>query len=101
MRRPEARIVEGALSTTYEIEGRSNIPHDLSGSGKTHKVAIAVVDLVANLEWITIPQQKASAFLRVRKEHYIRNVAERMIEVSSQEYIALSLHGGTSKRFHG
>ncbi|EJT99103.1 hypothetical protein DACRYDRAFT_24162 [Dacryopinax primogenitus] len=57
-RRTEAK--EGALSTSFHIEGLSNIPSD----GTTHKVVISVLDLTAKLEWIAVPRLNTSAFLQ-------------------------------------
>ncbi|KZO92057.1 hypothetical protein CALVIDRAFT_504801 [Calocera viscosa TUFC12733] len=57
-RRTEAK--EGAISANFHIEGMSSIPSD----GATHKVAIAMLDLTAKLEWITVPRLNTSAFLQ-------------------------------------
>ncbi|KAG9037268.1 hypothetical protein FRB95_006211 [Tulasnella sp. JGI-2019a] len=61
-----AVVEESATSATFVIEGKSNIP---SGDGtgmddKTHKVVIAVIDMTAKLEWVVVPKQQESAFLR-------------------------------------
>lgn len=57
-----AKVVSaGVLSATFGISGRSDIPSD-QGS---HKVVIAVLDLQADLEWVCIPREKESVFLRV------------------------------------
>ncbi|KIO31147.1 hypothetical protein M407DRAFT_138713 [Tulasnella calospora MUT 4182] len=61
---PNATVVEGATSSTFTIEGLSNIPSSDPGSTKAHKVTIAVVDLAAKLEWIAVPKEQTSAFLR-------------------------------------
>ncbi|KAF8592965.1 hypothetical protein BDV93DRAFT_612393, partial [Ceratobasidium sp. AG-I] len=60
------RVVEvvsaGVLSATFGISGRSDIPSD-TGS---HKVVIAVLNLQAELEWICVPREKESVFLRCK-----------------------------------
>ncbi|KAG8939291.1 hypothetical protein FRC00_014024, partial [Tulasnella sp. 408] len=61
---PSATVVESATSSTFLIEGLSNIPSSDPGSTKAHKVTIAVVDLAAKLEWIAVPKEQTSAFLR-------------------------------------
>ncbi|KAG9018186.1 hypothetical protein FRB90_011935 [Tulasnella sp. 427] len=61
---PNARVVEGTTSSTFLIEGQSNIPSGDVGSSKAHKVTIAVIDLAAKLEWIAVPKEQTSAFLR-------------------------------------
>ncbi|KAG9051257.1 hypothetical protein FS837_010544 [Tulasnella sp. UAMH 9824] len=61
---PNATVVESATSSTFLIEGLSNIPSSDLGSTKAHKVTIAVVDLAAKLEWIAVPKEQTSAFLR-------------------------------------
>ncbi|KZO92067.1 hypothetical protein CALVIDRAFT_504819 [Calocera viscosa TUFC12733] len=57
---PTAHAREGAISANFFIEGLSSIPSD----GTTHKVAIAVLDLTAKLEWIAVPKLNTSAFLQ-------------------------------------
>ncbi|KAF8605074.1 hypothetical protein BDV93DRAFT_491256 [Ceratobasidium sp. AG-I] len=58
-----AKVVSaGVLSATFGISGRSDIPSD-KGS---HKVVIAVLDLQAELEWICVPREKESVFLRCK-----------------------------------
>jgi len=57
-RKTEAR--EGAISTSFHIDGLSNIPSDNSA----HKVAIGVLDLSAKMEWVTVPRLVTSAFLQ-------------------------------------
>ncbi|KAG8893270.1 hypothetical protein FRC00_010737, partial [Tulasnella sp. 408] len=61
---PNATVVESATSSTFLIEGLSNIPSSDPGSTKAHKATIAVVDLAAKLEWIAVPKEQTSAFLR-------------------------------------
>ncbi|KAG9051256.1 hypothetical protein FS837_010543 [Tulasnella sp. UAMH 9824] len=61
---PSATVVESATSSTFLIEGLSNIPSSDPGSTKAHKVTIAVVDLAAKVEWIAVPKEQTSAFLR-------------------------------------
>ncbi|KAG9093985.1 hypothetical protein FS749_013341 [Ceratobasidium sp. UAMH 11750] len=58
-----ARVVDaGVLSATFGISGRSDIPSD-EGS---HKVVIAVLDLTAELEWVCVPREQESVFLRCK-----------------------------------
>ncbi|KZT61867.1 hypothetical protein CALCODRAFT_463674 [Calocera cornea HHB12733] len=52
--------VDGAISANFHIEGKSSIPSD----DAAHKVAIAVLDLTAKLEWIAVPRLNTSAFLQ-------------------------------------
>ncbi|KIM19585.1 hypothetical protein M408DRAFT_31098 [Serendipita vermifera MAFF 305830] len=58
--------VEGAISTSYVIEGLSTIPSDTDATSQAHKVTVAFVDLTADLEWIAVPKEQPSAFLRAR-----------------------------------
>jgi hypothetical protein len=51
----------GLLSATFRIPGRSNIPSD-KGS---HKVVITVLKLAAEVEWVCVPREKETVFLRV------------------------------------
>jgi hypothetical protein len=60
--RSAGAIVE-MISTSYEIEGLSNIPTDTDLTSQEHKVSIAVIDLKADLEWIAVPRVQPSAFL--------------------------------------
>lgn len=62
----EALAVEGAVSTSFIIEGQSNIPSDTDKASQAHKVSVAVIDLTADLEWIAVPKEQPSAFLRAR-----------------------------------
>ncbi|KAG8903531.1 hypothetical protein FRB99_003162 [Tulasnella sp. 403] len=55
-------VKEAPTSAVFEIEGKSNIPS--GDKGETHRVSIAVIDLDAKLEWISIPKEKASVYLR-------------------------------------
>ncbi|EJT99099.1 hypothetical protein DACRYDRAFT_118368 [Dacryopinax primogenitus] len=57
---PAARAQEGTISANFLIDGQSTIPSD----GCTHKVAIAVLDLSAEIEWIAVPKLNKSAFLQ-------------------------------------
>jgi uncharacterized protein (TIGR02231 family) len=56
----------GMISTSYEIEGLSNIPTDTDLTSQEHKVSIAVIDLKADLEWIAVPRVQPSAFLQAK-----------------------------------
>ncbi|KAG9126091.1 hypothetical protein FRC07_004934 [Ceratobasidium sp. 392] len=58
-----AKVLDaGVLSATFGIPGRSDIPSDES----SHKVVIAVLELDAELEWVCIPREKESVFLRCK-----------------------------------
>ncbi|KAG8932275.1 hypothetical protein FRC01_014806 [Tulasnella sp. 417] len=83
---PNATVVEGATSSTFLIEGLSNIPSSDPGSTKAHKVTIAVVDLAAKLEWIAVPKEQTSAFLRLDTD---LRISEQ--DVSPQETFSTSL----------
>ncbi|KAG8744401.1 hypothetical protein FRC10_010179 [Ceratobasidium sp. 414] len=55
-------VSAGVLSASFGISGRSDIPSD-EGS---HKVVIAVLDLDTELEWVCVPREKESVFLRCK-----------------------------------
>ncbi|KAG9035842.1 hypothetical protein FRB95_010436 [Tulasnella sp. JGI-2019a] len=56
---------ESVTSATFTVDGVSDIPcRKGSVNNQTHKVVIAVIDMMAKLEWIVIPKEKESAFLR-------------------------------------
>lgn len=63
----ESNAAEGAVSTTFSIPGLSTIPSDSDKEKQTHKVTIAELqfDLV-ELEWITVPKDTSSVFLRCK-----------------------------------
>ncbi|KAG8701427.1 hypothetical protein FRC09_005376 [Ceratobasidium sp. 395] len=52
--RPVKVVDTGVLSATFSISGRSDIPSD----NTSHKVVIAILDLEAELEWISVPREK-------------------------------------------
>lgn len=61
-----SKYTAGLTSSTFEIDGKSNIPTSIIGKpDETHKVVIAELDLTAKLEWIVIPRKEEKAFLRV------------------------------------
>ncbi|KAG8744400.1 hypothetical protein FRC10_010178 [Ceratobasidium sp. 414] len=60
--RPTRVASAGVLSASFGISGRSNIPSDES----SHKVVIAVLDLETEPEWVCIPREKESVFLRCK-----------------------------------
>jgi hypothetical protein len=62
----DAQAVEGAISTSYVIDGLSTIPSDTDATSQAHKVTVAVVDLTADLAWIAVPKEQPSAFLRAK-----------------------------------
>ncbi|KAF9517235.1 hypothetical protein BS47DRAFT_1314494 [Hydnum rufescens UP504] len=55
-------VQEGAVSSVFHIEGQSTIPSD----DLSHKVSIAVLDLAAEFEWVTVPRKVTSAYLKCR-----------------------------------
>jgi len=55
-------VSAGVLSASFGISGRSDIPSD-EGS---HKVVIVVLDLEAELEWVCVPREQESVFLRCK-----------------------------------
>ncbi|KAG8712940.1 hypothetical protein FRC08_013900 [Ceratobasidium sp. 394] len=55
-------VSAGILSASFGISGRSDIPSDES----SHKVVIAVLDLDTELEWVCLPREKESVFLRCK-----------------------------------
>lgn len=55
-------VSSNTLSATFRIPGRSSIPSDEGN----RKVVIQVLNLQANLEWVCIPRQLESVFLKVR-----------------------------------
>lgn len=63
---PEALAVEGTMSTSFVIDGLSTIPSDTDTASQAHKVNIAVIDLTADLEWISVPKEAPSAFLQAK-----------------------------------
>ncbi|KAG8777766.1 hypothetical protein FRC15_011125 [Serendipita sp. 397] len=72
---PEAKAVEGTMSTSFVIEGLSTIPSDTDLKSQAHKVSVAVLDLTADLEWISVPKEKTSAFLQAR----VKNLSSYML----------------------
>ncbi|KAG8819556.1 hypothetical protein FRC19_009694 [Serendipita sp. 401] len=66
LRLPESIPVEGSLSTSFVIEGLPTIPSDTDITSKTHKVSIAVADLTAELQWISVPKENPSVFLQAQ-----------------------------------
>lgn len=58
---------EGAVSATFSIPGLSTIPSDSDTSQQTHRVSVAELSFSnVDLEWITVPKDTASAFLRCK-----------------------------------
>ncbi|KAG8748086.1 hypothetical protein FRC12_013926, partial [Ceratobasidium sp. 428] len=57
--RPVKVVDTGVLNATFSISGRSDIPSD----DTSHKVVIAILDLEAELEWISVPREKECVFL--------------------------------------
>ncbi|KAF8332765.1 uncharacterized protein EI90DRAFT_2971572 [Cantharellus anzutake] len=61
-RQATARASEGAVSSSFEVEGSPNIPSDRT----SHKVSIVSLELAATLQWVTVPRKAPSAFLQCR-----------------------------------
>jgi uncharacterized protein (TIGR02231 family) len=61
-----ATAVEGTMSTSYIIDGLSTIPSDTDSTSQAHKVTVAIIDLAADLDWIAVPKEQPSAFLRAK-----------------------------------
>lgn len=62
----EARPVEGVVSTSFVIESLATIPSNTDKSTQAHKVTIAVIDLSADLQWVSVPKEAPSAFLQAK-----------------------------------
>ncbi|KAG8773998.1 hypothetical protein FRC16_005236 [Serendipita sp. 398] len=62
----ESIPVEDSLSTSFVIEGLPTIPSNTYITSKTHKVSIAVVDLTAELQWISVPKEISNVFLQAK-----------------------------------
>ena len=62
----EARAVEGVVSTSFVIESLATIPSNTDKSTQSHKVTIAVIDLSADLQWVSVPKEAPSAFLQAK-----------------------------------
>jgi len=61
------------FSSAFVIDGLSNIPSDTDESTESHKVTISVVELQnVDLEWVTVPKQSPSVFLKAR----VKNTSE-------------------------
>ncbi|KIO30855.1 hypothetical protein M407DRAFT_20177 [Tulasnella calospora MUT 4182] len=61
-----AAAIEGATSSTFVIAGKSTIPSHQQDDEQTHKVSVAVIELDAKLEWVTVPKAQTSAFLKCK-----------------------------------
>lgn len=67
MRERQAEVEEGILSSTFVIPGLSKIPSESNNEEKTHTVSIANLHFDSvELEWITVPREQPSAFLRCK-----------------------------------
>ena len=62
---PEA-AVEGVVSTSFVIESLATIPSNTDKTTQAHKVSIAVIDLSADLQWVSVPKESPSAFLQAK-----------------------------------
>lgn len=97
-----ATAIEGATSSTFVIAGKSSVPSDGDDGTSTHKVSIAVIDLTADMEWVSVPKIEPSAFLRVRRNlttyedgtHRTNNL------VQSEEHVLIYLAGRGCKRLY-
>ena len=71
----EARAIEGVVSTSFVIESLATIPSDTAKSTQAHKVTIAVIDLSADLQWVSVPKEAPSAFLQAK----IKNTSQYLL----------------------
>ena len=67
-RSADSEATAGAVSSVFAIPGLSTIPSDSDASQQTtHKVSIAELDFASvDLEWVTVPKDTPSVFLRCR-----------------------------------
>ncbi|KAG8818615.1 hypothetical protein FRC19_010458 [Serendipita sp. 401] len=63
------------MSTSFFIEGLSTIPSDTDVTSQAHKVTVSVIDLNADLQWMTVPKEQTSAFLQAQ----IKNTSTYML----------------------
>jgi uncharacterized protein (TIGR02231 family) len=71
----EARAVEGVVSTSFVIESLATIPSNTDKSTQAHKVTIAVIDLSADLQWVSVPKEAPSAFLQAK----VKNTSQYLL----------------------
>ena len=71
----EARAVEGVVSTSFVIESLATIPSDTDKSTQAHQVTIAVIDLSADLQWVSVPKETSSAFLQAK----VKNTSQYLL----------------------
>ncbi|KAG8812303.1 hypothetical protein FRC19_003210 [Serendipita sp. 401] len=72
---PDTIPFEGTMSTSFFIEGLSTIPSDTDVTSQAHNVTVSVIDLTADLQWITVPKEQTSAFLQAQ----IKNTSTYML----------------------
>ncbi|KAG8771593.1 hypothetical protein FRC15_003330 [Serendipita sp. 397] len=72
---PDTIPFEGTMSTSFFIEGLSTIPSDTDVTSQAHKVTVSVIDLTADLQWITVPRELPTAFLQAQ----IKNTSTYML----------------------
>lgn len=58
----KAIVVEGAVSSSFRIEGNCTIPSEATA----HKATIAVLTFNAQINHVAVPRSAPSAFLQVR-----------------------------------
>ena len=71
----EARAVDGVVSTSFVIESLATIPSNTDKSTQAHKVTIAVIDLSADLQWVSVPKEAPSAFLQAK----VKNTSQYLL----------------------
>ena len=71
----EARAIEGVVSTSFVIESLATIPSDTDKSTQAHQVTIAVIDLSADLQWVSVPKEAPSAFLQAK----VKNTSQYLL----------------------
>jgi hypothetical protein len=71
----EAQAVERVVSTSFVIESLASIPSDTAKSTQAHKVTIAVIDLSADLQWVSVPKEAPSTFLQAK----VKNTSQYLL----------------------
>ncbi|KAH8115703.1 hypothetical protein DFH11DRAFT_1543173 [Phellopilus nigrolimitatus] len=71
----DSQATDGAVSTTFTITGLSTIPSGSNNEQQSHKVSIAELQFEStDLEWITVPKDVQSVFLRCKVKNTTKYV---------------------------
>ncbi|KAH8115728.1 hypothetical protein DFH11DRAFT_1507331 [Phellopilus nigrolimitatus] len=71
----DSQATDGAVSTTFIITGLSTIPSGSNNEQQSHKVSIAELQFEStDLEWITVPKDVQSVFLRCKVKNTTKYV---------------------------